>query len=234
MRILIVDDDDMTHQLVTAVVRVLGDHQIDRAMDAMEGLELARRTTPDLVISDINMPEMDGLAFVEHLRKVPELAYVPILLLTARARTEDKYEGFLRGADDYMTKPFDVMELQLRIKALLRRAAGAGGTTAKAEPPLTVGRIAVNLRRSSLKVGETEVRLTTSELAILRDLVEHADERVAPEELLTRALDYPPRVGNPQTIHSHMRNIRAKLRQAGLDPGFLTSSHQGYMLISTP
>ena len=77
------------------------------------------------------------------------------------------------------------------------------------------------------------MRLTTSELAILRDLVEHADARVAPEELLTRALEYPPKVGNPQTIHSHMRNIRAKLRQAGVDPAFLTSSHQGYMLVTT-
>lgn len=231
MRILIVDDDEMTHQLVTAVVRVLGDHAIDQAMDAMEGLELARRQPPDLVISDVNMPQMDGLAFVEELRKLPELALVPILLLTARSRTEDKYEGFLRGADDYLTKPFDVMELQLRIKALLRRAAATQAPPAKAEAPLQAGRVAVNLRRSSLLVGDVEVRLTTSELAILRDLVEHADQRVAPEELLTRALEYPPRVGNPQTIHSHMRNIRAKLRKAGLDPGFLTSSHQGYMLV---
>ena len=230
MRILIVDDDDMTHQLVTAVVRVLGDHEIDKAMDAREGLEFARRARPDLVISDVNMPEMDGMAFVERLRKDPALAFVPILLLTARARTEDKYEGFLRGADDYMVKPFDVMELQLRIKALLRRAS-ATAASPKVETSVSAGRVSVNTRRSTITVGDTEVRLTTSELAILRELVAHADERVSPEELLTRALEYPARVGNPQTIHSHMRNIRGKLRQAGVDPGFLTSSHQGYMLV---
>lgn len=232
MRILIVDDDEMTHQLVAAVVRILGDHVLVQALNAFQGLELARETPPDLIISDINMPELDGLAFTERIRREPTLEYVPILLLTARSRTEDKYEGFLRGADDYMVKPFDVMELQLRIKALLRRAPAVLASLPKTDGTLAAGKVAVNVRRSSISISGQEVKLTASEFGIMRDLVEHADERVSPEDLLVRALDYPPKVGNPQTIHSHMRNLRAKLRGAGIDPGFITSSHQGYMLVS--
>lgn len=232
MRILTVDDDAMTHELVTAVIRVLGDHTIEQAFDAMTAFELARQNPPDLIISDINMPEMDGLAFTERLRQEPTLALVPILLLTARSRTQDKYEGFLRGADDYMVKPFDVMELQLRIKALLRRAPSVQGAAPKAEAPVTVGPLTLTLARSSITLSGHEIRLTASELAIVKHLVERVDERVPPEDLLVHALDYPPGVGSPQTIHSHIRNLRAKLRQAEVDAAFLTSSHQGYMLSS--
>jgi two-component system phosphate regulon response regulator PhoB len=232
MRILIVDDDEMAHQLVAAVVRILGDHEIYRALDAFQGLELARRNPPDLIISDINMPVLDGLAFTEQIRKEPALEYVPLLLLTARSRTEDKYEGFRRGADDYMVKPFDVMELQLRITALLRRAPAVLALLPKADGSISAGAVTVHVRRSSVSIGGQEVKLTASEFGIMRDLVQHADERVAPEDLLIRALGYPPKVGNPQTIHSHMRNLRAKLRGAGVAPTFLTSSHQGYMLVS--
>ncbi len=232
MRILLVDDDEMTHHLVSAVIRVLGDITTDQAFTAEEAFALAQKHPPDLIISDINMPEMDGLALTRRVRGNPALAQTPILLLTARDQTQDKYEGFLHGADDYLTKPFDIMELQLRIKALLRRSPRSlvESPVAVLASALGAGPISLSSARLTATVAGIEIRFTASEFAILRHLVEHPDQLVSPEMLLVEALDYPPRLGNPQTIHSHMRNLRAKFRHAGAEPSFLTSSHQGYLL----
>ncbi|MDB5098512.1 MAG: phoB [Cyanobacteria bacterium RYN_339] len=233
MKILLVDDDEMTHQLVTAVIRILGDLEVEQSYRADDALARARRSPPDLIISDINMPDMDGLALCKQLRGEPGLERVPILLLTARGETHDRYEGFLHGADDYLVKPFDVMEIQLRIKALLRRSPRAheearrGGSAA-----ITAGRFHLDRARLTASVAGTEVRFTATEFAILEQMAVNLDSLVTAEALLTGALGYPRGVGNPQTIHSHMRNIRSKFRQAQVDPTFLTSSHQGYMLAS--
>jgi DNA-binding response OmpR family regulator len=231
MKILLVDDDEMTHQLVTAVIRVLGDLDVEQSYRADDALARARREPPDLIISDINMPDMDGLELCKQLRGEPDLARVPILLLTARGETHDKYEGFLHGADDYLVKPFDVMEIQLRIKALLRRSPRAHDE-ARRTPSVAAGRFQLDRGRLTTTVDGQEVRFTATEFAILEELAQHLDKLVTAEGLLTKALGYPHGVGNPQTIHSHMRNIRSKFRQAQLDPTFLTSSHQGYMLAS--
>lgn len=232
VKILLVDDDQMTHQLVTAVVRVLGDIEIASSPNALDALDRARQDVPDLIISDINMPEMDGLALCRQLRQEPSLARVPILLLTARGETHDKYEGFLNGADDYLVKPFDIMEIQLRIKALLRRSPRAHEEARRGGGPETAGPFTLDAPRLTVRVGEHEVRFTATEFAIVKHMAEHLDQLVSADSLLTQALDYPRGTGNPQTIHSHIRNIRSKFRQAQVDPTFLTSSHQGYMLSS--
>jgi DNA-binding response OmpR family regulator len=232
MKILLVDDDEMTHQLVTAVIRILGDLEVEQSYRADDAIARARRDPPDLIISDINMPDMDGLALCKQLRGEPALARVPILLLTARGETHDKYEGFLHGADDYLVKPFDVMEIQLRIKALLRRSPRAHEEARRGGAEVTAGRFTLDRARLTAGVAGTAVRFTATEFAILEELAAHLDQLVTAEALLTRALGYPRGVGNPQTIHSHMRNIRSKFRQAQVDPTFLTSSHQGYTLAS--
>lgn len=175
------------------------------------------------------MPEMDGLALVQEFRKDAALTDVPILLLTARGEAQDKYEGFLQGADDYLVKPFDVIELQLRIKALLRRVSPR--VEAKSPTgPLVAGRLRLFHSRYSVQVDGQEIRFTASEYAILRYLAEHSERLISAETLLQHALGYPPKVGNAQTVHSHMRNLRGKFRKAGVEPGFITSSWQGYTL----
>jgi DNA-binding response OmpR family regulator len=227
-KILVVDDEPMSHQLVSAVLRVLGDIEIQQAHTGAEGLAKAQADPPDLVISDINMPDMDGLTLCQKIRETPELADALILLLTARGEAQDKYEGFLLGADDYMTKPFDVMELQLRIKALLRRGKSERGESRRADGTLSAGPLSLEPARFVAKVGEKEVRLTGTELSIMKYFVTHPDTIVSAETLLNQALDYPSGVGNPQVIHTHLKNIRAKFRNAGVELGFLSSSWQGY------
>jgi two-component system response regulator RpaA len=229
MNILVVDDEEMAHQLVTAVIRVIGDVSVVSAYSAEEALSKAHEQVPDLIISDINMPDMDGLMLVQRLRADAGLSHVPILLLTARGEAQDKYAGFLTGADDYLTKPFDVIELQLRIKALLRRSSVRAGAPAPTGP-LALGRLALVPGRYAVQIDGRELRFTASEYAILRHLAEHAAHLVTAEALLQHALGYPAKVGNPQTVHSHMRNIRGKFRKGGIEPDFLTSSWQGYTL----
>lgn len=237
-RILVVDDDVMVHQLVTAIIQVIGDVEVIAAFNGREALEKANLAPPDLIVSDVNMPDMDGLALTGHIRQHASLSETPILLLTARSDTQDKYHGFLHGADDYLVKPFDATELQFRIKALLRRSPRQGAPAAAAGEPayLAAGPLKLDLRRYGGEVQGQALRLTASEFAILRHLIEHKDEVVSVEDLLTQALDYPGKVGNPQVIHTHVKNLRSKMREVGVEPDFLTSSRRGYMLVteSTP
>ncbi len=233
-KVLVVDDDPSIHRLVAAIIQVIGDVEVESSYDGVDALERARRDPPDLIVSDVNMPGMDGLALTKAIRDTPELGATPVLLLTARAESQDKYEGFLQGADDYLVKPFDATELQFRIKALLRRSprAVAGQPVGVGDGTLSAGPLTLDVRRYLARSEGQEVRLTGSELAILKHLVGHPDQIVSVEGLLTQALDYPPRLGNPQVIHTHMKNIRAKFRDLGVEPGFLNSSRQGYMLVT--
>ncbi len=234
-KILVVDDEPMAHQLVNAVLRAMGDVTLDSAFGGAEALAKAKAEVPDLIISDVNMPDMDGLTLVQKLRETPGLTDTLILLLTARGEAQDRYEGFLQGADDYLTKPFDMLELQLRVKALLRRAgrkpepseAPAGGS-ARALP--AAGPLTLDPARYLASALGVDVRVTGTELAILKYFVANPDRVVNAEALLKEALDYPAGVGNPQVIHTHLKNIRGKFRSAGVELGFLTSSWQGYML----
>lgn len=224
--ILVVDDEPMSHQLISAGLRVLDEIRVRSAYSAAEALDIARSEPPDLIISDISMPEMDGFGLCKALRADERLGMVPIMLLTARGQAHDKYEGFLQGADDYLVKPVDIMELQLRIKALLRRV---GGAALPVNGPLKAGAMVLHEARLGVAIGANEVRLTASEFAILKFLTLNAERLVSAESLLQNALNYPPKVGSPQTIHTHVNNLRNKFRQAGLDVGFLSSSKQGYL-----
>jgi DNA-binding response OmpR family regulator len=235
--VLVVDDDASLHQLITAILQIVGDLHIESAYDGREALEKAKQIVPDLIVSDINMPDVDGLSLVHQIRETPALASIPVLLLTARGDTQDKYQGFLQGADDYLVKPFDATELQLRVKALLRRSPRAVAQAGAAAKPdsgvLTAGPLVLNSHRFLAQSGGHEIKLTASEFAIMRHLVEHPDQVVGVEAILNQALSYPPQMGNPQVIHTHIKNIRTKFRGAGVEPEFLTSSRQGYMLVTS-
>jgi DNA-binding response OmpR family regulator len=227
-KILIVDDEALSHKLISGVIRVLDGITIDSAYSAAEAYQMALADPPDLIISDVNMPDMDGLSFCRQVRETPQLADVPLLLLTARREPEDKYDGFLQGADDFMSKPFDIMELQLRTKALLRRRTRGG------EPrdgqKLAFGALSLDVDTYQVRYEDLEARLTGSELAIMRHLLEHPRQAFKAEVLLNRALNYPLNVGSPQVVHTHVRNIRTKLKGAGFPDGLLASSWQGYVL----
>ena len=235
--VLVVDDDASLHQLIAAILQIVGDLRVESAYNGREALEKAKDLLPDLIVSDINMPDMDGLSLVNQVRETPAIDTTPILLLTARGDTQDKYQGFLQGADDYLVKPFDATELQLRVKALLRRspkAAAVAAPAAKADNGIIkAGPLSLNAHRYLANASGHEIKLTASEFAIMRHLVEHPDQVIGVETILSEALNYPPRMGNPQVIHTHIKNIRTKFRGVSVEPSFLTSSRQGYMLVTS-
>src|SRR5687768_10149664 len=119
-RILVVDDDAWILRMVTTVLEKRG-YDIQVAKDGEEGLERAQRDRPDLIITDVMMPKLDGWALVKKLRSTPELAFVPVIFLTALGSEEDRIRGFRLGADDYLAKPFRFEELDLRVAKALRQ-----------------------------------------------------------------------------------------------------------------
>lgn len=230
-RVLVVDDEESVHRSISLILQLIDGVTVEGAINGQEALDKAEAHPPDLIVSDVVMPEMDGWTLTSRLRGNPALAHVPILLLTARTEDQDKYKSFVEGADDYLAKPFDPIELQLRVKALLRRSAA--GSTRPAAARVKAGALTLLPQRYVAVVNDQEVKLTASELSILRHLALHPEAVVSVEELLTQALDYPPTLGNPQVVHTHMKNIRRKFREAGVDFSFLTSSRRGYMLVET-
>jgi DNA-binding response OmpR family regulator len=224
-KILVVDDEEMSHRLIEGALEDLDQVELVFAFDGETALELARATPPDLVISDVSMPAMDGLSLCRQIRRDERLARIPVLLLTARGESLDKYDGFNHGADDYLIKPVDVRELELRVRALLRRRVAASRPA-----QLAVGQIVLEPGVYTCTIQGHAIRLTDSELAIMKYLLAHAGQVIKSERLLQEALGYPPGGGNPQAVHGHIRNVRAKIQAAGLAEQVLVSSWQGYML----
>lgn len=174
--ILVVDDDPDLAQLLALQLHTEG-YRTQIAHDGMTAIELARANTPDLVILDVTMPNMSGYETCQRLR---EFSSAPVLMLTARVRDQDVAEGLDRGADDYVTKPYSPIELQARVRALLRRVPpqktiiSAGG-----------GLLQLDRQRRELKVDGKGVDLTPTEYQLLTLLAEHVGEVVTHQTLLS-------------------------------------------------
>ena len=223
--ILVVDDDELVAQTIEHALR--REYQVGVVYSAIEALKVARRTNPDLIILDILMPGMDGFEACRELRRDPVLKSVPILFLTALGRVEDRIEGFEAGADDYLTKPFDIRELMLRVKAILRRGM-AEGREAKL-PQLEVGGLILDCRTYQVDTGEQKVLLTPVEFDLLYHLMSHPNDIFSSERLLREVWDYPTDVGSPDLVRMHIKNLRRKIEPDSSNPRFiLTIPRHGY------
>lgn len=174
MRVLLIEDDPRLVASLGAQLRDAG-YAVDVSTDGIEGLYVGEEFPVDLAIIDLGLPEMSGLEVIRRLRKRGR--DFPILVLTARSDWQDKVEGLEAGADDYVTKPFQVEELMARINALLRRAGG------HARPQVKLGPFTVDLSAQRVYRGGDEVELTTYEYKVLNYLVMHPDEVVTKTEL---------------------------------------------------
>jgi DNA-binding response OmpR family regulator len=222
-RILAIDDEKDICELIR---RGLVGHEVITAADGPSGLEEARRSAPDLILLDVTMPGMTGFDVCRRIRSTPDLMTVPVIFLTARGTLSDKLEGFDAGADDYVPKPFDMRELEVRVMAVLRRAQPHG-----AAEVLQVGGLALNMRtREASSDAHTEV-LTPTEFTLLEYMMRRPDEILPTHRLLEDVWDYPPGVGDPALVRMHIRNLREKLEK---DPGqpewLLTVGRQGYVI----
>ena len=222
-RILAIDDERNIRDLIK---RGLVGHEITTASDGQTGLEEAHRSTPDLILLDVTMPGMTGFEVCRRIRSTPELMKIPVIFLTARGSLNDKLEGFESGGDDYVPKPFDLQELQVRVKAVLRRSQPE---TVVEE--LEVGGLTLNIRTREASSDAHTAILTPTEFSLLKYMMRRPGEILSTYHLLEEVWEYPPGVGDPALVRMHIRNLREKLEETPSEPNWiLTVGRQGYVI----
>lgn len=224
-RILIVEDEVGLVLTLTDRLETLG-YQVDSASDGEAGLAKALSGNFDLIMLDVMMPKKNGFQVAQGIRE--QNISVPILMLTARDEVVDKVSGLRSGADDYLTKPFDAMELVARVEALLRRSTMAKGR--KTCDTLEFGRVKADFRHGKVQVAGVDVTLSNKELQLLRYLGERQGDVVSREELLEKVWGWNQQV-NTRTVDVHMTWLRQKLEDNSKTPEFLiTVRGVGYQL----
>src|SRR5437016_1972520 len=207
--LLIIEDDDNISTAIEEYFSRAG-YSVTTAPDGIAGIEAAVKNRPDVVVLDLMLPKMDGLAVCKELRqKNPQM---PILMLTAKDDVVDKVLGLEMGADDYITKPFSLREVEARIKSVLRRARAAAATDGQDEVPILRGNLRIDPIRREVMIGEKQVELTPKEFDLLR-LFAANPGRVFPRKyLLEKIWDYSYE-GYDRTIDSHINRLRAKIEE---------------------
>ena len=222
MRILVVDDEKLLVKGMKFNLENEG-YEVDCAYDGAAAVELARNGRFDLIILDVMMPELDGL---EACMRIREFSNVPIIMLTAKSEDADKLMGFESGADDYLTKPFNILELKARIRALLRRAGSA--EKKQTGNRLTAGNITLDLDARNAYKGEELVMLTAKEFDVVEFLMRNAGRVYSREALLDTIWAYEYR-SDIRTVDVHIRRLREKLEENPAQPQhILTKWGVGY------
>ncbi|MFN3324946.1 MAG: response regulator transcription factor [Bryobacteraceae bacterium] len=220
-RILLVEDEPGLVMTLTDRLRNEG-YAVDNCSDGESGFEQARTGAYDLILLDVMLPRRSGLDVCRRLRQTG--IQTPILMLTARSQVLDKVVGLQTGADDYLTKPFEMMELLARIEALLRRSR----STAAPAGCLRFGKITVNLKSAEVTRGGSPVTLSAREFHLLRYLVERPGVLVTREELLREVWGYSA-LPSTRTVDVHVTWLRQKLEENPKFPEhFLTIRGLGY------
>jgi DNA-binding response OmpR family regulator len=218
-RVLVVEDDEAIADVLRRSLRAEG-HEVQSAGDGVEALTQAEQFVPDLVVLDLGLPRLDGAEVCRRLRADSD---VPILILTARAETEDRVAGLDSGADDYLVKPFERSELLARIRALLRRRPPRGSAS------IVVGDLSLNPDSHEVRRGEREIELTKREFELLEYLARNQKIVVSRERLLEEVWGYDP-TDETNTIDVFISNLRRKLEDGG-EPRLLhTKRGAGYVL----
>ncbi len=207
-KILVVDDEPDALELIQYNLKTAG-FDVVTAADGEEALKKARTTQPELIILDVMLPEVDGLEVCKTLRREPDTAGIPIIMLTAKAGEIDRVLGLELGADDYVTKPFSPRELVLRVKALLRRRTPSEPEVEKLEFP----DLKIDVARHEVLVGGRRVDLTATEFKLLTLLAERRGRVQSRDTLLRDVWDYENFI-DTRTVDTHMRRLREKLGDA--------------------
>ena len=218
MRILVVDDEKTLVKGMKFNLENEG-YEVECAYDGAAALELAREGRFDLIILDVMMPEMDGL---EACMKIREFSNVPIIMLTAKSEDADKLMGFECGADDYLTKPFNILELKARIRALLRRSMnGAQAAQSRQRTPLlTVGELSLDTeQRVAIRDGKT-IDLTAKEYDLIELLMKNPRRVYSRESLMDLVWGYSY-AGDYRTVDVHIRRLREKLEPDPANPVYI-------------
>ena len=225
--ILVVDDDALMRRSVAFNLEQAG-YRASSAANAEDALAMSHRDRPDLVLLDIGLPGMDGL---DALRGFRDQVNVPVIFVTARRRELDEVLGLELGAEDYITKPFDMSVLLAHVKAVLRRA-GTGQPAPVNEEPVTAGDLTLDPLAHTATLAGQPLDLTRREFDLLHTLMLHAGQVLSTQDLLSNVwgAEY---IGEPQVVYVHIRWLREKIENIPEKPERIVTVHGvGYKLIS--
>lgn len=213
--IVLIEDDAEIRRLVAKAMASAG-HDIESAATAMEGLEMVVRHSPDIVVLDLGLPDLDG---AELLRMVRAVSAVPVIVATARGDDDSVVAVLDAGADDYIVKPFATDQLEARVRAVLRR--GAAGPPASV---LTVGGLSIDIAAREVRLDGALLELSPKEFDLLRALADRKGEVVTKRELLAEVWR-EPYGGSDRTVDVHLSWVRKKLGETAQEPRYLKTVH---------
>ena len=238
--ILVIEDDDNVALTIERCLR-RDNYKVTLASSGVQGLQLSRRRVPDLVLLDVVMPGMDGFAVCREMRADPLLSLVPIIFLTARSKDEDRINGFLAGGDDYISKPFNLEELTLRVRAVLKRipvqtqegdqpikteteisSADTVADPASDKSEIEVKGYILHTKTFELTVPKGQkILLTPVQFDLLFQFMTHPGEIYSPSRLLDEIWDYPSDAGSPDLVRVHIKNLRMRIEDDPSNPTFI-------------
>lgn len=207
-KILVIEDELAINELIKINLELSG-YKVFQALDGIKGFALAKQELPSLVVLDVMMPEVDGFTVAQRIRQNEDTKNIPILMLTALSQLNDKVKGFDIGVDDYLTKPFEMEELKVRIRALLKRSMQIPESVATREI-LTIGEITLLPEVYSVKIKEKIAKLTPIEFDIFNLLFQNHGNMVSSAKLLSDIWGYSPD-DEIETIRVHIRHLRTKI-----------------------
>jgi two-component system response regulator RpaA len=227
-RILVIDDDPAISELVCINLEMAG-YEVNQASDGIKGQALALQIQPDLIMLDLMLPKVDGFTVCQRLRRDERTADIPVLMLTALGQTQDKVDGFNAGADDYLTKPFELEEMLARVRALLRRS-GSIPPGGKITEILNYGPLTLVPERFEAIWFDQTVKLTHLEFELLHCLLQRHGQTVSPSDILKEVWGYDPD-DDIETIRVHIRHLRTKLEPDPRHPRYIKTVYgAGYCL----
>lgn len=228
--VLIVDDDPEIMDWLYLDLQLSG-YTVDYATDGHIGLQKAQQEKYDCIILDVMMPRIDGFQVCSQLRQNPATKDIPIILLTAKGTLEDKIIGFNSGADDYLVKPFDIQELLVRLRALVRRSTNTSKENTTSSENLTAGEIRLFPESLEVQIRDKLMKLTPTEFEILYCLMQHVNTAVSLSTILDEVWGYEADE-DVRMLRVHIGGLRQKIEANHKKPQYLqTVTNVGYRLV---
>lgn len=209
MSLIYIVEDDKNIREIEAIALKNSGYEVEEFEFAAEFYKALEKKEPDLLLLDIMLPDADGLTIVTEIRKNPQRRELPVILVTAKSTELDKVRGLDNGADDYLTKPFGIMELISRVKALLRRTSKE-----QQDKVIAIGEVCIDDEKHQVTVGSEKCELTYKEYELLKLLMNHAGIVTSREDILEKVwgTDFE---GESRTLDMHIKTLRQKLGEAG-------------------
>lgn len=223
-KILVVDDDKAINELIKINLELQG-YEVIQAFNGTEGYALAKQEAPSLVVLDVMMPEVDGYTVAQRIRQCEEISDIPIIMLTALSELNDKVSGFNIGVDDYLTKPFEIDELIVRVRALLKRSNSIPKSSAVREL-LTYKEITLIPESYTVQIGDKSTKLTPIEFDIFNLLFQNHGNMISSQRLLKEIWGYEPD-DNVETIRVHIRHLRSKIDKISGEKKYIDTIYGG-------